>query len=257
MAILKVIQAFFNDMGWLANAFGIILPIATFMALCWGAIKLFGKKGRIDSLYSRGFSTSWTNEKAKRIVRIAVVDDQPRDFPISELKSSGFEIEVFKQVKLSDITLVSSFDVVFLDMKGIVKDDPDYGGLKLIEKLRDLNKKQRICAVSGQTFDPTATRFFKLADEYKKKPLTAHECKDVIDRFARELFDPTKAIEEARGILRALKRSVRVDVVASMQKYIGAGKARDVETLRKEMLSCGVSESDGAVLLNLARMICS
>lgn len=192
-----------------------------------------------------------------QIVRIAIVDDQPRDFPVSELKKSGLEIELFKQIKLSDIALVSTFDVVFLDMKGIVKDDPDYGGLKLIEELRTLNKKQRICAVSGQTFDPTATRFFKLADEYKKKPLTASECKDVIDRFAHELFNPTQATADGKGILRMLKRKARGDVVASMRKYISAGKARDKETLRQEIRSCGVSESDDIVLLNLARMICA
>ena len=61
-------------------------------------------------------------------------------------------------------------------MKGIVKDDPEYGGLKLIAELRKINPKQKICAVSSKTFDPTATEFFKQADNYKKKPMTSQEC---------------------------------------------------------------------------------
>lgn len=257
MAIFKAVQEFFNNAGWLANAFGIILPLLTIAAACVGYVKFFGKKSRIDSLYTKGFTTSWTNEKAKQIVRIAIVDDQPLDFPVADLKKSGIKIEVFKQIKLSDISKVSAFDIVFLDMKGVVKDDPDYGGLKLIEQLRQLNKKQRICAVSGQTFDPTATRFFKLADDHKKKPLTAQECKDVIDRFAKELFDPVVAAGEGKGIFRTMKRKTRVDAISSIQKFIDAGKSRDQEALRGELLSYGISQSDGTVLVNLVRMVCA
>lgn len=255
MVIFLAIKNFFNDAGWLANAFGICLPIISCFIAYYGFLKLYGKKGRLDLLVSNGFATSWSNDKSKKIVRVAIVDDQPRDFPVSDLKQSGFDIVVLKQIKLSDIAMVSTFDIVFLDMKGIVKDDPDYGGLKLIEQLRTLNKQQRICAVSGQTFDPTATRFFKLADEYKKKPLTANECKGVIDKFSIDLFNPNRAITDGKEIFRGLKRRVRIDVVASMKKYIDAGKARDAEALRNEMLASGLGERESGILLNLARMI--
>jgi ActR/RegA family two-component response regulator len=121
-------------------------------------------------------------------MQISIIDDNPSDFPIAELRKDGYKISVYKTITLTKISEVLFSDIVFLDMKGVVKDDHDRGGLLLIQELRKQNPLQKICAVSGHTFDVTASQFFKLADDYKKKPLTAHECKIVIEEFAREIF---------------------------------------------------------------------
>lgn len=254
MGILDIFSkfvVFFTNMGWLANVFSIGVPLIAF----GGWIRYRQKGSSLDSLLSKGFITSWSVDKADSLVRIAIVDDQLGDFPVAELRKGGFQIKTFKQVKLSDIDVLSDFDVVFLDMKGVVKDDPEYGGLKLIERLRSSNPHQKICAVSGQTFDPTATRFFKSADDYKKKPLTAHECKDVIEQFAGEIFDATKAVEHARLAFGRLKRKSRVNVVDAVRRFVDSGKGRDVEVLRDSVLAEGVNDSDCGAVLKLARMI--
>ncbi|WP_175912189.1 hypothetical protein [Burkholderia sp. BCC1640] len=253
--ILNKVIDFFASAGWLANAFSIGVPLAMFGMAIFGWIKFFRKEANIDSLLSKGFIAAWSADKVGGLARIAIVDDQLSDFPVSELRKGGFQINTFKQVKLSDIDILSDFDVVFLDMKGVVKDDPEYGGLKLIERLRGSNPYQKICAVSGQTFDPTATRFFKLADDYKKKPMTAHECKDVIEQFAREIFDAGKAVEHGRLAFSRLKRKTRINVVEAVRKFVASGKGRDVDALRSSVLAEEVNDHDCSAVLKLARMI--
>ncbi|MFT0175008.1 hypothetical protein ACLKMY_40120, partial [Paraburkholderia mimosarum] len=246
---------FFTGAGWLANAFSIGMPLIALGGVIFGWIKFFRKDADLDSLLPKGFIAAWSADKVSGLTRIAIVDDQVSDFPVGELRKGGFQIKTFKQVKLSDIDILSDFDVVFLDMKGVVKDDPEYGGLKLIERLRSSNPYQKICAVSGQTFDPTATRFFKLADDYKKKPLTAHECKDVIEQFAGGIFDPGKAMEHGRLAFSRLKRKARINVVTAVRKFVASGKWRDVDELRSSVLAEGVNDHDCSAVLKLARMI--
>jgi CheY-like chemotaxis protein len=186
---------------------------------------------------------------AKSIARIAIVDDQLQDFPINDLKSDGYQVQTYRHVQLANIQSLASYDIVFLDMKGIVKDDPDYGGLKLIAELRKLNPQQKICAVSGQTFDPTATEFFKQADDYKKKPLTAQECKTVIDSFIVESFDPSKLAAQARGVLGAVSRSARVEVISAIRALVDGG--HDLQRLADRLVRLGIDRDSRAPLLAL------
>lgn len=132
----------------------------------------------------------WSDDYPKEIGNIAIVDDNLADFPVGELKGSGYRIKTFKQVKLSDLPTLQEFDLVFLDIKGIVKDDYDEGGFKVLERLRENNPRQKICAVSSQTFVPTATAFFRQADDVQAKPISAHKCQEVIDVLLREKLNP-------------------------------------------------------------------
>lgn len=206
----------FNDFGWLSNGLGIIIPLfgGAYATYQW----IWPKVKPVDpcKVILPSEKPSWLVADAKRYASIAIVDDQPQDFPIKELLAAGYKIDSFKQVQLSDVEKLSGYDVVFLDMKGIVKDDHDYGGLRLISSLREKSAIQKICAVSSKTFDPTATEFFKKADKTKRKPLTAQECASVIDEFFDELFNPQKTTPRIMAGIQALPRSAksRLSVVA-------------------------------------------
>jgi hypothetical protein len=184
------IKAFFDSLGWIANALAIITVV---IPCCFFAYNKFARKSfptSFDELYLLKIQAKWGQDSPKKLGTIAIVDDELSDFPVKALKDAGYNITPYKQVTLNDIGQLSLYDVVFLDMYGIVKDDIKEGGLKLIAKLREINPRQKICAVSSKTFDPTATQFFKLADEVKKKPMTAQDCQDVIDLFLKEKLDP-------------------------------------------------------------------
>jgi CheY-like chemotaxis protein len=194
----------------------------------------------------------WGESMSKAIAKIAIVDDQPADFPVAELKANGYQVQTYKQVTLATTAQLAAYDIVFLDMKGIVKDDPENGGLKLIGELRRLNPSQKVCAVSSKTFDINATEFFRQADDAKKKPLTAHECRAVINQFLAELFDPQVIMASGTQAQQQLPRARRAELVGLMTKF----KKQEVslEQFREGTAKIVADASLAYRMVNLARV---
>lgn len=241
------------EYAWLEPAIGIfVLLISGFLA-CWRWLVPWLKREKLDSVVPKEFVGSWNIEFAKRVARIAIVDDQPKDFPVQELKADGFNVVVHKQVSLADVKALGEYDIVFLDMKGIVKDDPEYGGLRLIADLRAESPHQKVCAVSSKTFDPTATEFFKLADNCKKKPMTAQECKAVISSFLEAIFDPSSALTSANAVLASLSVNQKVAVVQRVKLSIA--RKESAQILSNELSKLGLRDEDVRKLRLLYRMI--
>ncbi len=182
---------FFNEMGWVANALAVAAPATATCGFIYKNRKnLFKGSSFLRFAESSVSLTKWNLEDSKKLSKVAIVDDEPEDFPINDLRGAGFSIKSYRQVKLADVAELAKFDVVFLDMYGIVKDDPASGGLRLISELRALNPGQKICAVSSKTFDPTASAFFKQADEVQKKPIAAQKCQELLRTLLGEKLNP-------------------------------------------------------------------
>jgi hypothetical protein len=243
---------FFRGFDWLANALG-LLPIFAFLWFVFKWMVRICRPINIDSIVPKDFAITWSSSNAKSVAKIAIVDDQPKDFPIAELKSDGYNLTSYKQVNLADIKKLSSYDIIFLDMKGIVKDDPEYGGLKLIAELRGISPTQKICAVSSKTFDPTATEFFKQANNYKKKPLTAQECKSVIDTFIQQAFDVSTVLENARETINGMPYKRKVAVLTEISAALS--RKDMLENLSVALEKIGANFEDVRVLGLLYRMI--
>lgn len=244
---------FFRQQDWLANALGILTVLVGVGLFVWKWIIPKIWVLNIDSVIPSQFEEVWSASSGKHLATVAIVDDQPRDFPIAELKQDGFNITSYKQVHLADIPKLATYDIVFLDMKGIVKDDPEYGGLKLIAELRKTSPTQKICAVSSKTFDPTATEFFKQADNYKRKPLTAQECKAVIESFIQQSFSASSAIENARAACSKMPPKRRKAVLHEFGRSLSRRESAD--SLESAFAQAGVSPEERRVLCLLFRMI--
>ena len=166
----------------------------------------------------------YPSDRIKTFAQIAIVDDNLADFPVQELKRAGFDIKTYKHVAVSDFDEIAKFDVVFLDMHDIVKDDPTEGGLKLIKVLRQKNPRQKICAVSGNQFNPSATAFFKLADDALNKPISAQRCVEVLEAFLIEKLDPVRIAAELDSF-QFPTSEVRKNLLQSMQSAARAKSA--------------------------------
>jgi hypothetical protein len=253
MPSMNEVIEFFRQQDWLANALGIVTVLGGLALFVWKWIvpKIWAPK--IESVIPSQFEETWSASNGKQIATVAIVDDQPRDFPIAELKQDGFNITSYKQVHLADVPKLATYDIVFLDMKGIVKDDPEYGGLKLIAELRKTSPTQKICAVSSKTFDPTATEFFKQADNYKKKPLTAQECKAVIESFIQQIFSVSSAIENAKEAVSGMPPKRRKAVLQEFSRSLSRRESAD--SMDSAFALIGVSQEERRVLGLLFRMI--
>lgn len=164
------------------------------------------------------------SDSIRKIAEVAIVDDNPSDFPIADLQKAGYLVKTYKQVNLKDIASLAEYDVVFLDIHGIVKDDIEEGGLKLLPKLRDANPRQKICAVSSKAFDPTATAFFKQADDVQKKPVNAQKCQDVIDTLSLEKLDPITLAATLDNETKNLGIYARRILLGQVRKFAATSK---------------------------------
>lgn len=236
MAHLKEL---FDGLGWLANAIGILLFVSAAIAFANRCLRGRGRDHNFNHHHTAELDAHWVPASAKEFAQTAIVDDKPTDFPITELRSAEYNVETIKTVSLSELDGLAIKDIVFLDIKGIVKDDPEKGGLRVIERLRGQNKFQKICAVSSQTFDPTATAFFRQADDQKTKPLTAMECQQTIDTFIDEIFRLEPLFDRSNQIARTMTAADRRQLMESFDDFAKERKtdAEFLAALRKTPVS--------------------
>jgi hypothetical protein len=241
---------FFNELGWAANLIGIGTPIIGLLWWAFSGRKRLFQPATFTALSKKSGFAKMNNEEKKKLCKIAIVDDDPDDFPIAELRKASYSVKSFKQIKLADSDILAAFDVVFLDMHGIIKDDLEQGGLKLITRLRALNPIQKICAVSSKTFDPTATTFFREADDVQKKPISAQKCRDVIDGFLAEKLDSESLASDLDSDKDIEK--IRKSLVLLLQKL--KSEKSNADNFIKQIKIHGVAKKTELMLLDFSRI---
>lgn len=240
----------FKGLDWLANALGVLLPVGGVVTFAWRWQKnRTGIPQSFGALVTATLNPKPIADTLKQVGRIAIVDDNISDFPVAELKRAGYNIKTYKHVNVSEFDEISNYDVVFLDMLDIVKDDPTEGGLKLIKTLRSKNPRQKICAVSSKKFDPAATAFFKLADDTQNKPMSAQKCVQVIDTFLSEKLDP-KTLAGELDTTDELRSSERSQVLAQLKESTAKKQLLPINRLPQ-----GLSMLPRSLTLDLSRVL--
>lgn len=162
-----------ESISWLANILGLLgLSTPLFAIYKWRhrMINFFGleKYKNIKQFLSEKGIVQAVDEKS---IRIAILDDQPSDFPVEYIKNKGLNVSIYDTVSLANYKSLFDFDILFLDMKGLVKENPENGALELLKRLKASVNSPYVVAVSKATFDPTVSSYFKMADDTAKKPI--------------------------------------------------------------------------------------
>ena len=125
-------------------------------------------------------------EYRKRL-RVAIVDDEPENFPIDSLQKIGFNIHAIKQVNahVKNQLQAGEYDIIVLDIGGVAKDEPD-DGWSVLASIKGVRPEQVVIAFSGQSFDFTKSAFFDLADDWLPKPTTAAKTEAVLNNMITE-----------------------------------------------------------------------
>jgi response regulator RpfG family c-di-GMP phosphodiesterase len=254
--MLQDIKAYFEGLGWAANIMA-FLPIfggVIWIYRKWEAIlKWFGRR-KLASIkdYMTINTPNYTfNNKS---VKIVVVDDNPDDFPLEYLRNTFGQVTVFDKISLSEASKLVGNDLIFLDMTGVVKEDPKYGGLQLIKKVKDLPDAPIVVAVSRARFDPTATDYFKIADDVLKKPLTEMKCEEVVLELVRDKVSPFKAADTIDSeILGKSKNDREKDKMNSLVFSFLDGKI-SIDALRAELLNSYRHLDTSLIVANVQRV---
>lgn len=237
--MLQDIKAYFEGLSWAANIMA-FLPIfggAIWIYRKWEAILKWFSRRKLASIkdYMTINAPNYTfNNKS---VKIVVVDDNPDDFPLEYLRNTFGQITVFDKISLSEASKLVGYDLIFLDMTGVVKEDPKYGGLQLIKKVKELPDAPIVVAVSRARFDPTATDYFRIADDVLKKPLTEMKCEEVVLELVKDKMSPFKAADAIDSeILGKSKNDREKDKMNTLVFSFLDGKI-SIDALRSELLN--------------------
>lgn len=254
--MFQQIKEFFEGLSWLANLLALV-PVA---AAIYGLYKKretvlgwFTKRKYMslaDYVASRQPIYSFDNKK----VKLVIVDDNPTDFPIDYLKRTFGQVNVYEKISLSEASNFIGHDLIFLDMMGVVEEDKKYGGLQLIKKIKEIPDSPVVVAVSGARFDPTATDYFRAADDVLKKPLTEIKCEEVVLDLLKEKLSPEKAADLIDGEIMAKSRNER-EKGKVLQLFLSFLEEKiPLEQLRAELVN-SYRHMDTALLIAKAKRV--
>lgn len=146
-------------------------------------------------------------KKVKESVRIVIVDDNPDNFPVKHLRDSNFQVDVKTSISLAEIDGLRAYDVVFLDIAGVLQEDLKNGGVKILQRLTDHShtKHPVVIAISAQRFDIERGQFYKDAYDTVKQPIDAARCEDVL----MDAVDPRKMARKLDAAVNEAQLSAR------------------------------------------------
>lgn len=117
----------------------------------------------------------------RKRTRILVIDDDENSFPFEIMRNEGYAIDYWPKVQNLSRLEGGEYDIIVLDIGGVAKEYTHEDGLGILEHLKDANPAQIVVAFSGQTFDLSKNRFWRLADDSLSKPVDATRCKRMLD----------------------------------------------------------------------------
>lgn len=259
--MLNEIKTFLESQGWLAN----LIEIATFLLIVYlflrNKISIFFEVKKIKDY---GTFISYVNQeigshedllkKIKEKATIVIIDDELEDIPIDYLKKIGFNPDSYEKVSLSDAAKFSKYDVVFLDIAGVVEEDLINGGLELIKRIKHESSSPAVIAVSSNKFDPTKHEFFKLADETLNKPITEQVCEEALIEILKETKSPCYAAEAIDALLYSsnLNSSDKSRIMKESILYIKNRMAK--KTYIKKVTQYFVELDSGTLLTQIQKI---
>ncbi len=174
------------------------------------------------------------NDLKKRI-KIVVIDDNRDSFPIETMQDFGFTLEYWRIIDSNKLKRLENneFDIIILDIEGVVETSElgEKDGLDILKSLKNKNNKQIIIAFSGSTYDVSKGEFWKITDDFLKKPINAFDTKEMLEeiilnnysinnlinqlkQIINQQIDNQKDIEKLENIIvRAIKEEKNLDIL--------------------------------------------
>ena len=189
-----------NSLGWFANLITIGIPVSGIILFLlkkprqWILKKI--RKAKLSMQYHTIFefiqrqgleNKSYISTKE---LNILILDDEPQNYPIEYLRNCKYKINHREEISLSNIDENLDFDLIILDITGIVKEDKLKGGFELLKRLRkEKPLGQAIIAASSKRFDLSVADFYEMADVKIKTPIEGIEMEEVLEQAMKLKFN--------------------------------------------------------------------
>ncbi|KJG19469.1 hypothetical protein UB37_18120 [Photobacterium iliopiscarium] len=192
-----------------ATELGIVLAVASLVLgiILWAIprevitnlLKKFSIQSHVEKLHLR---TDF---------RIAIVDDEIDNYPIQYIKNLGFDVHTYESASFADAQNLVKHDLLLLDVKGVIKEDLDEGGAKLIKIIKEARPFIPVVAVSSGYFHTELNDYFRISDATVNKPIDEYKIRELLCELKKEFFD-------ALSIAKAIEDSIKKLDISSSKK---------------------------------------
>lgn len=222
---METIEKFWADLGWLSNFITITLGIITIFGI-YKAVRAWLKDKKHEITHHADMQ-SFVRSKNKHSAdlkskRIAIVDDQPENYPTTYLQRSGFNVTCITSVSLANYKHLLDYDLIILDVTNIVEEDMKRGGLELMKRIKNDNPRKPVIAASSKSYDPTLTEYFKLSDKQIQTPIKDQKIEEAITETLEKFYSPSSKAREIDEFLtgKGLRQDQKSKVLKLGFRYI-------------------------------------
>lgn len=229
---------------------GIILTvIAMFLSIAMWVIKpdfimrMFRVQKITNFMQAKNLADNFT---------IAIIDDELDSYPISYIQNLGYKVKTFDSVSFSQAEELSKNDLILLDVKGVVKEDLEEGGAKLIKIIKEIRPLVPVIAVSSGYFHTELNDYFKTCDDSIKKPIDEYKIREVINELKLKFYDENNIANLLNNEIESLqlsnrkKKSIYLMIVGYLKNEIEGQELRvtlhRLATTKTEKILCKVEK---------------
>lgn len=228
---LQSFITYWDSLGWLANFLAVAVPSISVLYFLYGR---FWKKSDPKYDYSNFQSyieaenKSWGVDRIKQ-KKIIIVDDDPDNYPLDYLRSSGFKITSLERISLNNIEQLMNYDLIVLDITGIVEEDMQRGGFEVLKRIKKMDQEKLVIGASSKRYDPTLTEFFKLSDRQIKTPVDPTNLEKIFLEILLNKYNPAAIAKDIDEFLsnKKISNSERAKVIKISISYVNGEISED------------------------------
>ncbi|MDA0131041.1 hypothetical protein L2D36_04995 [Vibrio harveyi] len=181
---------------------GIVLGVAgLFLAVVFWLVP----KESVTRIFKTYSVVHYVNKKNLRSeFRIAIVDDELDSYPVQYIKDLGFTTKEYESVSFADSDALVKNDLVLLDVKGVVREDLDEGGAKLIKIIKESRPLLPVVAVSSGYFHTELNDYFRSSDATLNKPIDEFKIRELLNDLKKEFFDESHIAANIENCIKKL-----------------------------------------------------
>jgi CheY-like chemotaxis protein len=206
---------------------GFIAAVFAIIGVLWAVFKLIRAQYRKfkEPNDVNGFLH---NLGLRKKYKIAIVDDEIKDFPIEYLKSLGYSVSTYESISLNEVDRLLSFDIIFLDVKGVVTEDLDTGGAKLLKLVKKAKPSVMVIAVSSGKYQLNLNSFFEDSDDVLNKPIREIDIENSISDLIKYNIDVDSMAEELINMIVCSKSKQEKLINKNLIGYFSGKIGHDV-----------------------------
>lgn len=212
--IYQHIKAFFEQQSAFANflqIIGTIIAVSLFLYKLQNKIKKILRTKSLDSITRFPPEEKW---------KLVIIDDQPEYFPVEFLEKIGFDIKIYDKISLADHDKLSKFDIALMDIGGVVDEDKELGGGRIIQELGRRIDRPIIISISNNKFGAECNTYIRIADErWDKNFQNEAQWKDRLEFAIKKHISRDSLIDEINDFLSKQGMVFRRKLLTQIEEY--------------------------------------